>query len=278
MQVSQRFDLPRLGAGLGFRPALANDIEQHRSEIPWVELCSDHYIGRAVTDRTDRAVRLAGLLPVVPHGLDLSIGTDAPLDMDYCEQLVHLVKTVKAPWYSDHLCFTKASGLELGQLTPIAFTRRAAKRCAEKARQFQDMLGVPLLLENITYYFDVPGEISEAEFLSQVVTEGDCGILLDLTNLYINSQNLGYDPYAFMDAIPLDRVVQVHIAGGVLDGDLWIDTHSHPVDNHPPVWDLLEHLCRRAPVRAVLLERDSNLPDDFGEILAEIEHVKQIMA
>ncbi|KYF65083.1 DUF692 domain-containing protein [Sorangium cellulosum] len=273
-----RFDLPRLGVGLAHRPAFVSGIEQHRDRIDWIEFCADHYICR--TDgRFKRALELSESMPVAPHGLELSVGTDAPLDMDYCGHVAHLAKAVRAPWYSDHLCFTQADGVELGQLTPLAFTEAAVRRCAEKARQFQDMLGVPLLLENITYYMAIPGAtMTEAEFLSAVVTEADCGILLDLTNLYINAQNLHYDPYAFIDAIPLDRVVQVHLAGGVFDEDLWVDTHSHPIDNHPEVWRLLSYLCERAPVRAVLIERDANPPEDFGEMLGELDRARAILA
>jgi hypothetical protein len=273
-----RFDLPRLGVGLGHRPAFASAIEQHRDEIDWIEIIADHYVDRTGR-RHARAIALSELMPVAPHGLELSVGTDAPLDMDYCEQILRVAKAVRAPWYSDHLCFTQACRIELGQLTPLAFTEATARRCAAKARQFQDMLGVPLLLENITYYLQIPGAtMTEAEFISMVVTEADCGILLDLTNLYMNAQNFHYDPHAFMDSIPLDRVVQVHLAGGVFEDELWVDTHSHPIDSHPEVWDLLAHLCERAPVRAILIERDTNLPDEFGEMLREVEQAKAIFA
>jgi uncharacterized protein (UPF0276 family) len=278
MVPKSRFDLPRLGVGLAHRPAFVMGIEQHPDQVEWVEICADHYIHR--TDgRLARALELAEGTPIAPHGLELSVGTDAPLDMEYCREVVQLAKAVRAPWYSDHLCFTQASRVELGQLTPLAFTEAAARRCAEKARQFQDMLGMPLLLENITYYLEVPGSsMTEAEFISRVVTEADCGILLDLTNLFMNAVNLGYDPYRFIDSLPLDRVVQVHLAGGVRDEDLWVDTHSHPVDNHPQVWDLLGYLCQRAPVRAVLIERDVSPPDDFGEMLRELDQARALFA
>ncbi|WP_437578954.1 DUF692 domain-containing protein [Sorangium sp. So ce887] len=278
MCAKPRFDLPRLGAGLAYRPSFARDIEQHRDRIDWIEICADHYISRT-EGRLARAVELSQRLPIAPHGLELSIGTDAPLDMEYCGEVARLAKAVRAPWYSDHLCFTQVSRIELGQLTPIAFTERSAARCAAKARQFQDMLGVPLLLENITYHLAIPGgTMTEADFISKVVNEADCGILLDLTNLYMNSQNLHYDPYEFIDRIPLDRVVQVHLAGGIYEDEMWLDTHSHPIDSHPEVWDLLDYLCRRAPVRGILIERDVNPPDDFAEMLEEVEHARAILA
>lgn len=278
MSTKPRFDLPRIGVGLAYRPWFVRGIEQHRDRIDWIEICADHYIYRT-EGRVARAVELSERLPIAPHGLELSIGTDAPLDMDYCHDIAQLARAVRAPWYSDHLCFTQVSRIELGQLTPIAFTERTASRCAAKARQFQDMLGVPLLLENIAYYMGIPGgAMTEAEFLSKVVNDADCGILLDLTNLYVNARNLRYDPYEFIDQIPLERVVQVHLAGGTYEDGMWVDTHDHPVDSHPEVWDLLDYLCRRAPVRGVLIERDANPPDDFGEMLAEVERARAIWA
>lgn len=278
MSVKPRFNLPRLGVGIAHRPSFARDIERHRDRIDCIEICADHYISRT-EGRLARAVELSERLPIAPHGLELSIGTDAPLDMKYCREVARVAEAVRAPWYSDHLCFTQVSQIELGQLTPIAFTDAAAARCAAKARQFQEMLGVPLLLENITYYMAIPGgTMTEAEFFSKVVNGADCGVLLDLTNLYINSQNLHYDPYEFIDDIPLERVVQVHLAGGVYEDEVWIDTHSQPIDRHPEVWSLLDYLCRRAPVRSVLIERDANLPDDFGEMLAEVEHARAVWA
>ncbi|MFT3769080.1 MAG: DUF692 domain-containing protein [Minicystis sp.] len=259
-------------------PPSRRGFEQHRDRVAWLEIVADLYIYRSEVMRA-HAVALSEQRPVVPHGLELSVGTDGPLDMEYCKEAVRLAKAVRAPWYSDHLCFTQASRVELGQLTPLAFTEAAARRCAEKARQFQDMLGMPLLLENITYYFAIPGaSMTEAEFLTRVVSAADCGILLDLTNLYMNARNLHYDPYAFIDSIPLERVVQVHLAGGVYEEDTWLDTHSQPIDNHPEVWDLLAYLCQRAPVRAVLIERDADLPDDFGEMLQEIAHAEALFA
>ncbi len=169
--------------------------------------------------------------------------------------------------------------IELGQLTPIAFTERTASRCAAKARQFQDMLGVPLLLENIAYYMGIPGgAMTEAEFLSKVVTTPIAASCSISRTSYVNARNLRYDPYEFIDQIPLERVVQVHLAGGTYEDGMWVDTHDHPVDSHPEVWDLLDYLCRRAPVRGVLIERDANPPDDFGEMLAEVEHARAIWA
>lgn len=184
---------------------------------------------------------------------------------------------MQAPWYSDHLCFTRAGHLEIGQLTPLPFTRATAERCAARARDFQARVGAPLLLENISRAFDLPGEMDEVTFVRRVVEAADCGLLLDLTNLFVNSHNFGYDPYRYLDELPLERVVQVHLAGSERRGPRWVDTHSQPLAAHPQVWELLDHVCRRVRVRAVILERDQNYPEDFEEILADLRTARSLV-
>lgn len=291
--------LPALGAGLGYRRELDAQIRANRDRIDWLELISEHSIS-TTRDHFHTAVDLSRLFPVSPHGVDLSIGTEGSLDERYVERLIELVHATRAPWFSDHLCFTRAGGIDLGQLTPLYRTATVALEIAEKARRLQEQAGVPFLLENITYYFEIPGELSEAEFITKVLEESGCGLLLDLTNVYVNSVNHGFDPYAFLATLPLDRVVQVHLGGcvwrdGVLVGTcpckrralrrpdgkpstdgLMIDTHGHAIA--PAVWDLLDYVVQRASVRGVLLERDANFPDDFGEILSELDTARSIMA
>jgi hypothetical protein len=229
-----------------------------------------------VPEGLDRALPMLARRPLVPHGLELSVGADEPLDLEYCDEMAELVRRVGAPFFSDHLCMTRIGGLEIGQLTPLPFTPATAARCAAKAREAEEMVGAPFLLENITYGFEIPGSMGEAEFIGRVVTGADCGLLLDLTNVFINSQNHRYDPYAFLDALPLSRVIQVHLAGGERHGDRWVDSHSRSVDAHPEVWGLLDHVVRRSPLRAILIERDQRFPDRFEEILSDIERAREI--
>jgi uncharacterized protein (UPF0276 family) len=269
-------DLPKLGCGVGYRLEVHREYFKHKDGIDFLEIIADHCL-KSVPEYVDRALELAQHFPLVPHGLEMSIGTDGPLDVEYCREVAELVEKVGTPFYSDHLCFTTAGGLEMGQLTPLPFTEAVADRCAAKARQVQETIGVPFLLENITYPFKLPGQMSEAEFITRVVTQADCGILLDLTNVFINSQNHRYDPYRFLDSLPLERAVQVHIAGGEKHGDRWVDSHSQPVDSHPEVWNLLEYLGGKADVSAVLLERDQNFPEDFAEILDDLAHAREIL-
>ncbi len=273
-------ELPFVGVGVGYRPELSELYSRHREHIDWLELIADRFLE---PESLERAAPLAADFRLIPHGLEMSVGTDAPLDEDYLGQVAQLVAALAAPFYSDHLCMTKAVGpagvLELGTLVPLAFTERTALRCAAKARRIQEVLGVPFLLENITYPFALPGELSEADFIRLTLEQADCGLLIDLTNVFINSQNHGYDPLVFLDTLPLERVVQVHLAGGVRapDGE-WHDSHSHSVSQHPQVWELLEFVVQRAPVRGVLLERDQNFPSDLAEIIDDLARARAILA
>lgn len=274
--MSSLRELPFLGVGIGYRPELQKEQSRHLDRIDWFELIADRYI-RSVPESIERAKAMNGRQPLIPHGLELSVGTEGPLDLKYCDEVVELVRTLRAPFYSDHLCMTKAGGFEIGQLTPLPFTEAAASRAARKARHIQQLLGVPFLLENVSYSFAFPSPLTEQAFLTRVVTEADCGILLDLTNVFINSQNHRYDPYAFLEGIPLDRVIQIHLAGGEKHGGRWVDSHSQSVDAHPEVWRLLEYVVARSPVRAVLIERDQNFPSEFQEMLKDIEHAREIL-
>ncbi|MDC0707556.1 DUF692 family protein [Stigmatella sp. ncwal1] len=268
--------MPTLGAGIGYRPELREHQSKHADRIDWFELIADRYV-RSVPESIERALPLLERHPLIPHALETSLGTDGPLDVEYCEEVAELVKLVRAPFSSDHLCMTKAGGVELGQLTPLPFTEAAVRRCAKKARQVQEILGVPFLIENITYAFAFPSPLGEAEFVTRVLTEADCGLLLDLANVFINSQNHRYDPYALLDALPLERVIQVHLAGGERRGAQWIDSHSQRVDSNPEVWQLLEYVARRSEIRAVLIERDQNFPEEFQEMLQDLDRARDIM-
>lgn len=267
-------EVPVLGAGLGYRPELRAEILAHAGQIDWLEVITDEYLPMTRASR-EEAARLAARFPCVPHGVELSLGTPGDLDGGYVEQVAELVAVLGAPWFSDHLCFTQAGGMRLGHLTPVPWTREAAEMIAAKARRVQRAVGRPLLLENITYGFTLGGELTEPQFIELVLEKAGCWLLLDVTNVYTNSVNHRFDPHAFLDQVPLDRVVQVHLAGGQMADGVLEDSHDRPVPG--PVWELLEHVARRARVRAVSVERDASFPEDFGELLSEIAHARDVL-
>ncbi|MEU4538479.1 DUF692 domain-containing protein [Streptosporangium sp. NPDC023825] len=274
--------LPALGSGLGHRVELAEAIEAHAGRIDWLEVITERYLF-APADERERLEELVRLFPVVPHGVELSIGSEREPDGAYVEALAALVADIGAPWFSDHLCFTRTERVDVGLLVPLPRTREVARRLGRRARRVQEAVGRPFLLENITYYVDLATPLTEAQFITEVMEHCECGLLLDLANLDINARNHGFDPLGFLDAIPLERVVQVHLAGGVgVDGDgdgdggrLSLDSHGAAIPDR--VWDLLAELVSRTHVNATLVERDQNFPDDFGDLLAEIDRARTVL-
>jgi uncharacterized protein (UPF0276 family) len=221
---------------------------------------------------------LVGEIPLTAHGIGLSIGTDAPLDHAYLDEIAALLDRLKAPAYSEHLAFTRVPGRDLGNLLPLPKTMEVAERVIDKVRQVQSRISVPFLMENITYIFDWPdSELSDADILSHICAETGAGILLDVENLYLNSQNHRFDPYAFLDRLPANAVQEVHVAGGVtltediLPRPLLQDTHSHPVPE--AALDLLDYALRRQAPSAIVLERDDRL-EAAEEILDDVARLR----
>jgi uncharacterized protein (UPF0276 family) len=201
-----------------------------------------------------------------------SVGTAAPLDADYLDRLACFVERTEAPWFSDHLSFTKVPETDVEQLTPLWFTGETLDVVCRNIRQVRARIPTPFLLENITYYFPVPGnDMSEAQFITRVLEDTDTGLLLDVNNVWVNSVNLGYDPYEFLESIPLERTVQIHLAGGRMVRDLLVDSHSAPITEH--VWDLLAHVLARVPVKAILLEWDQDWPE-FDQLLGHLDRAR----
>ena len=261
------------GGGLGYRVKLELEIISHASEIDWLELVADQFLPVS-GPRREKLAGLAALRPCVTHSLDLSLGGWAPLDMEYLAGVIAVGDAVGAPWFSDHLCFSRDADVTIGHLAPVAFTAASARHVAERAAFAQQYAGRPLLLENITYSFAVGSELSEAEFIAEVVEQADCGLLLDVNNLYTNSVMHGYDAAGFLDRIPMERVGQLHLAGGRwIDGTLE-DSHDAPVPAE--VWELAREIAGRSPAGAIMIERDDDFPDDFGELLAEVAAARQL--
>ncbi len=292
--------IPRVqGVGLGLRWEFLDDLvawtQAHeaggavRVPIDFLELSPENYIGRG--GRYAYALSwLAERYPVVTHGLTLSLGGTEPLDADYLEDLAQLVASVRSPWHSDHLCFGASAGRSTHELLPVPYKAVNVARIAERIREARDAIGLPLAIENVSAYWH-PGraEMTEAEFLRRVCDAADCGLLLDINNAYVNSLNFGFDVDSWMHVAPLDRVVQIHVAGhewyrvdagglgepcapGAVDA-VAIDTHgaSAPL----PVRGLLARVLERTGPVPVLLERDVNIPS-LRELMDEVTSLRAI--
>jgi len=268
-----RLGLPDLGIGVGLRLPHFDPILERRPEVDWFEIISENYMAPGGRSK----LTLEGVLEryrVVQHGVSLSIGGTAPLDFDYLGRLKQLARRTGTPWVSDHLCWTGASGVDLHDLLPLPYTAEAVRHVAARARAVQDFLEVRLVLENVSSYLTyTSSEMTEWEFLSAVVEEADCGLLLDVNNIYVSSYNHGFDPLAYVEGVPHRRVVQVHLAGHTNYGKYIIDTHSdHVID---PVWDLYRRaLAKTGPV-STLIEWDDDIPP-LETLLAEAEKARAV--
>lgn len=262
------------GAGLGLRRDHLSALEQQVPAcIRFFEIAPENWIG---TDNTSRK-RLRALTeryPVVCHGLSLSLGGLTPLDTALLDKIRAFMHEHQIPLYTEHLSWCSDHG-QLYDLLPIPFTEDAIRHTAARIRQAQDILGERIGVENASFYLQAPiSEMDEATFINAVLEEADCLLHLDVNNVYVNSVNHAYDPYAFLRKLPRDRVVYLHMAGHYQqEENLLIDTHGAPVVD--PVWDLLEFTYQRFGVHPTLLERDYNIPP-LEELLPEVEQIASL--
>ena len=261
------------GAGLGLRRALMGPLlSMDHGSVDFLEAAPENWIG--VGGRFGKQFRkLAERYPVVLHGLSLDIGGPDPVDEDLVRAVRSLMDAVEVPLYSEHLTYCAAEG-HLYDLLPIPFTEEAVRYVAARVRQVQDIIGRPLVLENASYYAQPSADMDEAQFISAVLQESGCDLLLDVNNIYVNSINHGYDPIEFLDALPLDRARYIHIAGHYDEAeDLKVDTHGADVVD--PVWALLVEAYSRVGPLPTLLERDFNLPP-LSSLLQEVGRIREL--
>ena len=264
--------------GIGFRIPIARWTLANLHRFDVLEVTVDHYIKGGEYAR--KAIRnLVDRIPLVLHGVGLSIGTDGPLDEAYLDSVAEAVEDLKTPSYSEHLAWTKVPGIDIANLLPVPKTRQVADMLIPKIRQVQARLPVPFSIENISYVFDFPeAEMSDAEFFNLLFRETGVGMLLDVENLFVNSRNHGIDPHAFLDQLPEAVVTDVHAAGGPLVRRPWLDAPFH-ADNHSnPVpeqaLELLGHALGRQRPRTVVLERDNDI-DRGEELLADVARIRR---
>ena len=203
-----------LGVGLGYRPQLHDDIMRCQDQIDWLELIAENFLPLSPR-RRDFLSELTDKFVCVPHSTELSLGSrESSVDERLLAQLAELADLINAPWVSDHVCFTTAGGVRLGHLVPVQWTEANVALMAAKAQAVRRELGRPLLIENIAYTFVIPGEMGEGQFITSVLEESDCYLLLDVANVFANAMNLGFDPVQRLDELPLHRLRQMHVEIG----------------------------------------------------------------
>lgn len=275
MKVPLRLGHPNLGLGVGLRTVHFPYILEHRPKVDWFEIISENFMDsggrpRYVLDQ------IAERYQVVMHGVSLSIGSTDPLDFDYLARLKRLADGVKARWISDHLCWTGVAGRNTHDLLPIPLNEQTLAHVVERIRVVQDVLERPLVLENPSSYVTFAAStMPEWEFLARMAEEADCGLLLDVNNVYVSSVNHDFDPVEYVRSVPHRRVVQCHLAGHT-------NCHTHLIDTHDgavidPVWELYRLAHRLTGGVSTLLEWDAKIPP-FPVVHDEVLKAKSYMA
>jgi uncharacterized protein (UPF0276 family) len=262
-----------LGFGLGLRPPHYAAILAEAPAVDWFEVITENYlVGGGRPLHFLDAIRER--YPVVMHGVSLSIGALEPLDADYLARVRALARRCEPAWISDHLCWTGTDGTNLHDLLPLPYTEEALEHLAPRVAQVQDVLGRPLVLENVSSYVSYASSaMAEWEFLAALSRRTGCRLLLDVNNVYVSSRNHGFAARDFLDGVPVEAVQQFHLAGHLDLGSHVIDTHDAPVREE--VWDLYAHALRRFGPVSTLLERDDHIPP-LAELVGELDRARSI--
>jgi hypothetical protein len=273
---AKRLGLPHLGDGVGLREphfAYLMSTPASRWEAEWFEVISENYMGNEgwsahVLERV-RAER-----PIVMHGVSMSIGSAEPLDLDYLAALKALADRLQPAWVSDHLCWTGIAGLNTHDLLPMPLTEQSLSHVIGRIREVQDRLERPLVLENPSSYLQFSSDqMPEWEYIARMAEGSGCGLLLDVNNVWVSSVNHGFDPVAYIEAIPADHIVQVHLAGPTDCGTHLMDTHDSPVRDE--VWPLYRLAQERTGGVSTLLEWDADIPA-WPDLIAELGKARKV--
>jgi uncharacterized protein (UPF0276 family) len=270
--------LPYKGFGLGLRPKHYSDVLAGGSSVSWYEVVTENFLGDGGRPLSTLE-KIRRDFPIALHGVSASLGSTDELDPQYFKRLKTLIKRFDPFIVSDHCCWTKAGGQSFHDLLPLPFTQEAAKHVASQISKVQDWLGQKILIENVSSYLSFnQDEMQEWEFLAEILKLADCGLLLDLNNIYVSSVNHSFNPLTYIVGIPQERVGQIHLAG---HSTIWtdegqkylIDTHDHPVCNE--VWDLYRASLQRFGQVNTMVEWDSNIPK-YSVLEAEVLKAKKI--
>jgi hypothetical protein len=263
---------------VGLRPGHYPEVlargREGRLDVDWFEALTENYM--VAGGRLPRVLdEVRALAPVVLHGVSLNVGSVDPLDASYLDALEALAARVEPCWVSDHLCWTGVDGRNLHDLLPLPYTEEVVEHVAERVRRVQERLGRRIALENVSSYVEhTASRLTEWEFLGAVAERADCGILLDVNNVFVSAHNHGFDARVYLDALDPARVFQIHLAGHSVEGPLLVDTHDHPVCDE--VWSLYAHALRRLGPVSTLIEWDGSLPE-FGRLCEEAARARRIL-
>lgn len=263
------------GFGLGLRPDHYRDFIEGRQRVDWLEILSENYLvpGGKPLAKLD-AIRRD--YPVAMHGVSMSIGSADALDERYLDELRALADRVQPAWISDHLCWTGVDRQNLHDLMPLPCTEAALRHVVRRVERVQERLGRRLVLENVSSYVAFAGaEMSEWVFLAELARRADCELLLDVNNVYVSAANHGFDAHAYIDAMPLGRVRQIHLAGHAEVDGMLIDTHDHPICE--AVWSLYAYTIARLGPVPTMIERDDHIPP-LDELVQELDRARAIAA
>jgi len=272
MRVEKRLGYPHLGLGVGLRTVHFDYILENHPSVDWFEIISENFMDSRGRPR-HILNQIAERYPVVMHGVSLSIGSTDPLNFEYLGKLKALAREIHPHWISDHVCWTGVAGRNTHDLLPMPLTEASLKHVVERIRTLQDFLERPFVLENPSTYVGFTGStLSEWEFIARMAEEADCGLLLDVNNVYVSSVNHDFDPEEFIRSVPHERVVQFHLAGHTNCRTHLIDTHdNHVVD---PVWKLYRLAHQLTGGVSTLLEWDARIPP-FPVLHAEVLKAKR---
>jgi len=271
-------EAPALGVGIGLRvPHYDEVLERARArelDVDFFEVISENFMVRG-----GRPLRILDAVraerPVVMHGVSMSLGSADPLDDAYLARLAALAARFEPAWLSDHLCWTGVGGTHLHDLMPLPASEAVLRWVADRIARVQDRLGRRIAIENVSSYLSFEAdELDEWTFLAELARRADCGVLLDVNNVFVSAHNHGFDAATYLDAIPADRIFQVHLAGHSQSGPLLIDTHDHPVRDE--VWRLYERVVRRVGPVSTLIEWDDRLPA-LDRLVEEARRARRIL-
>ncbi len=267
-----------LGIGVGLRPTHYSEfLENKPASISWVEVISENYMNwqnQSIKRPLQKLEKIRKQCPVVLHGVSLNIGSCDPINKNYLTALKDLIHKIEPAWVSDHLCWTGVDGENLHDLLPVPYTYEALNLVADKILAVQDFLGQRILIENPSTYLQFENEeMTEWEFLTLLTKKADCGLLLDVNNIYVGAINHSFNPIEYLKAIPKERVCQIHLAGHTDKGNYLIDTHDAPVCD--AVWELYRWVAKNFGNVSAMIERDGNIPE-WTELEQEIKKLASI--